>query len=123
MDVAAAICGLRPAHRLHGAAHLECVLVERQLPTIERDSAFEHQPPEIAVGADVVESVIVDTLMGEMRRHVIAREATPEVQRLFVPGSVKLKDGFAVEEALRPLGPPARGVSAVDGVHGCCQIR
>src|SRR5665811_1083635 len=114
MNETAAVCGLGPAHRLDRSAHSQCVLVERQLPGIEWDSTLEHQPPEVAVGADVVEPVVMHAFMGEMRRHVIACETATQFERFIISGSVELQDGLTVEKTLSPLGPAACGVPTVD---------
>ena len=72
MYEATAIGGDRPAHRLHGTAHPERVLVEGQFPIVVVDAALEHQPAQIAVGGDVVESVVVDTFMREVGGHSLS---------------------------------------------------
>ena len=63
----------RPPPRLDGAADLERQLIEVHLPRVRFDAAFARQPPQGAVGADVVEPVIVHADVREVRRHPVER--------------------------------------------------
>ena len=119
VDEPAAVRGPGPAPRLHGAARLEGQLVEGPLPGVLGDPALVHQAQQVAVGADVVEAVIVHADVGEVRRHPLhACSACPISRNSFVPGGVELEERRAVLEALRPLGPAARGPCAAHGEDG-----
>ena len=73
-----------PSPGLHGAAHLQRELVEVALPVAGLESAFGREPPEIAVGADVVEPVVVDADMRQMRRHPFERSRCVRVPGIAV---------------------------------------
>src|SRR5688500_12767467 len=79
------------------------------------EPAFVHEAEKAAVGADVVEAVVVDAGMGDVRRHQLDGAAAARVERGGVAGGVELQNGGAELETLRPLRPAARGVAAVDG--------
>ena len=107
----------RPAPGLHGAGHLERKRVEAQLPRFRLELAFTREPPQIAVGADVVEAVIVDADVRQVRRHPLERVRAAELEKLAIAGRVELQQRRAELKALRPLRPAARSVHAVDGEH------
>ena len=79
--------------------------------------AFVHQPPEIAVRADVVEAVVVDADVRQMRGHHGDGPLAAELQIPLVVRGVELQQHRAVLKALRPLGPAAGRVAAVDREH------
>jgi hypothetical protein len=108
----------RPSTRLHGAAHLQREGVEPDLPFGGLETVLEREPPQRAVGADVIEAVIVDADMGEMRGHPSEGPLASKVEELAVVGGVELQQRGPVLEAFRPLGPAAGGVAAVDREHG-----
>ena len=118
VDVAAAIGGARPARRLHRAGHFQRHLVEAALPGVFRDASLGHQAEQVAVGADVVEAVIVNADVADVRRHHVDRSLAPDLQEFGVAGGIELQDGGAELEALRPLGPAAAGVLAADSEDG-----
>ena len=122
MDEAAAR-QLRPATRLHGPADLQRQLVEAPLPGARLDSALASEPPEIAVGADVVEAVIVDADVGQVRRHAFDRPRAPQLEECGLAGRVELQQRRAELESLRPLGPPARAITAFDREYGRAVFR
>ena len=113
-----AVLHWRPATRLHRAADLQRQLVEADFPIVGVDLAFARQPPERAVGADVVEAVIVDAHVRQMRRHAGDRALTTEFEKLPLAGCVELQQGGAVLEAFGPFRPSTRGVAAFDGKDG-----
>ena len=78
VDVAAAIGGPRPAPRLHRAGTFQGHFVRAALPGVLPDAPFLHEAQQIAVGADVVEAVIVDARVGEVRRHEATVWARPD---------------------------------------------
>ena len=114
VDVAGAVGGGPPAGRLHRAADLEGQLVEVAAAAVV-DAPFAQQPPEVAVGADVVEAVVVHADVGDVAAITVARALAAELEEALVAGGVELQQRRAVLEALRPLGPAAGGVAAVDG--------
>ena len=75
----------RPAPRLDGAADFQRELVEAPLPVARLDAPLARQPPEIAVGADVVEAVVVDADVGEVRRHALDRPRRPSSRNAASP--------------------------------------
>src|SRR5262249_50733596 len=76
--------------------------------------AFLRQPPERAVGADVVEPVIVDAGVRDVRRHAPDRSRASQREELTLAGGVELQQRRAELESLRPLGPAARPAAALD---------
>ena len=90
-----------------GAARLERELVEAppQSPASMRRS---RQPPEDAVGADVVEAVIVHAHVRQVRRHALHGARSTQLEKRRVSRRVELQQRGAELEALRPLGPSAR---------------
>ena len=77
-----------------------------------------HQAQQIAVGADVVEAVIVNADVGDVRRHDVDGALGGRSPGTRLAGGVELQDGGAELEALRPFGPAAAGVLAADGEDG-----
>jgi hypothetical protein len=71
---------LRPARGLDGAGGLEGEFVEVFFPRVVGDEALAHEAEEIAVGADVVEAVVVDADVGDVRRHEVDRVAAADVE-------------------------------------------
>ena len=108
----------RPAVGLHGAAHLERELVEAGLPLARLDAPFAREPPQVSVGADVVEAVVVHAHVGQVRRHPLERARAAEIEELLVAGRVELQQRGAELEALRPLGPAPGLVAPLDGEDG-----
>ena len=113
----------RPAPRLHRAADLQRQLVEARLPRARLDPPFAREPPQVAVGADVVEPVVVHPHVGQVRRHPFQRARAAEVEELLVAGRVELEQRGAELEPLRPLGPAARLVAPFDGEDGRAVLR
>src|SRR6188508_2243604 len=113
-----AIGQARPAPGLHGAADLQRQLVEVALPLTGLEPSLARQAPEVAVGADVVEAVVVHADVREVRSHAFQRAAAPQFEEGTIVCRVKLQYGRAELEPLRPLGPAAGHVLAVDGEHG-----
>jgi hypothetical protein len=116
VDVAA-VGQLRPAPRLDRAAHLQRQLVVAHLPLGRLEAPFAGEPPQVAVGTDVVEAVIVDADVGEMRRHPLEGAGAAQIEELLVAGGVELQQRRAELEALRPLRPAAGAVLSFDGEH------
>jgi hypothetical protein len=75
---------------------------------------FAGEAPQRAVGADVVEAVIVNAGMREVRRHSLERARLSELEELALAGRIELQQRGAVDKSFRPLRPAARGVAAVD---------
>jgi hypothetical protein len=111
----AAVGQARPAVGLHRAADLQGKLVEVPLPRARVDAPLARQPPERAVGAHVVEAVIVHARVREVRGHAGDRRAAAAVEELGLARRVELQERGADDEAFRPLGPPARAVAAAHG--------
>src|SRR5262249_51676581 len=113
-----AVADRRPPPRLHGAADLQRELIEVKLPLAREYASLAREPPEIAVGADDVEAVIVDAHVGEVRRHAIARARASQLQEFAIPRSVELQHRRAELKALGPLGPPTCLIATLDGEYG-----
>ena len=62
---------------------------------------------QIAVGADVVEAVIMHTDMRDVTRHALDCLAATDGEEFFAARGVELKDGRAELKPLRPLRPTA----------------
>ena len=109
---------LRPPGGLDRAAHLQRELVERDLIGGRIEPPRTRQPPEIAVGADVVESVVVDADVREVGRHAVERPRPSQFQERALAGRVELHERGSELKALRPFRPAARAIAAVDREHG-----
>ena len=105
----------RPAVGLHRAGALEREFVEILFAPTRRRGCGPRRisRQQVAVGADVVEPVVVHPDVGDVMRHARDGPFAAEFQERFVAGGVVLQDRRAVHEALRPFGPAARGVFAV----------
>src|SRR5688572_7516565 len=114
-----AVWQTRPARRLDGPAHLQCELVEPRLPLRRVESSFTRQSPQAAVRTDVVEPVIVDAGVRQVRRHSIQRAVSSELQKLLLAGRIELQHRRSELEALRPFGPATRLPASVDREDGC----
>ena len=114
VDVAQPVRQVGPASGLDRAADLERQLVERDLPLARVGAALAHQAQQVAVRGDVVEPVVVHADVADMAGHVLHRGAAADLENRRVARGVELQDGRAELEALRPLGPAARRVAAVD---------
>ena len=84
VDVAKAIGKAGPARRLHCAAHLEREFVEVQFPFVALNAPGQHQPPQISVGGDVVEAVIVHASVRQVLRHILRDMSPRQRQQLFI---------------------------------------
>src|SRR5262245_39961692 len=103
-----------PSSGLHGATHLQRQLVQGDLRIRGVESTLARQSPEIAVGADVVEPVIVDARMRQVQRHALERARSPELEELAAAGRVVLENRRSELEALRPLRPAPCAVASVN---------
>jgi hypothetical protein len=74
------------------------------------DTALVHQPPEVAVRADIVEPVVVNADVREVRRHHSQRALAAKLEKLLVAGGVELQKRGSELEPLRPLRPALRRV-------------
>jgi hypothetical protein len=116
MDVAAA-GNRRPPPRLHRAAHLERELVEADFPFARIGTLFTRHAPERAVGAHVVEPVIVHAHVREVRRHAGEGAFPAKLEEFARAGCVKLQQRRPVLKSFCPFRPAARRVLAVDREH------
>jgi hypothetical protein len=107
----------RPAGGLHRATHLQRELVRTLFPLGRDDAALAREPPEGSVRADVVEAVIVDADMREVRRHALDRARPAKLEKVGVTGRVILQQRGSELKPLGPFGPPARPVAPFDGEH------
>ena len=92
VDVAAAIGGRRPAGGLHGAGAFQRQLVVAAFPGILEDAAFGHEAEQVPVGADVVEAVVVNAGVGEVRRHQRDGPVAADIEELALAGGVELEN-------------------------------
>ena len=100
VDVAAVRQG-RPTPGLHRAADFEREGVEPALPLGRFDAALDRHPPQRTVGADVVEAVIVDADVRQVRRHARQRALAAELEELPFTGGVELQERTRRTEILR----------------------
>ena len=88
------------------------------LPIVGGEPAFAEESSQIAVGADIVEAVIVDPDVGDVGGHSAEGGVAADLEHGFISGGIVLEDGRAVDESFGPLGPTAGGVFALDGEDG-----
>ncbi len=85
---------------------------------VVRNRTFEHQTAEVAVGGDVIETVIVHPDVRDVRRHVLEGLFTTEREKLILPRRIVLEKGHSELETLRPFRPTPRGILALLGKDG-----
>src|SRR4051812_7521289 len=107
----------RPPVRLYGAAHLQRQLVEAEFPLARLEPLLAPEAPQVAVGADVVEAVVVHAHVGEVPRHAGQGPLTADVEKLLGACRVVLQQRRSELEALRPLRPSTRAIPALDGEY------
>jgi hypothetical protein len=73
------------------------------------------QTAQVAIGAHVVEPVVVHADVRDVGCHQLERSLATDAEHLLVAGRVELQDGCAELETLRPFGPSAGSVTAFDG--------
>ena len=76
----AAVLDFGPAARLYGAGAFQGQFVEIPLPLIGWEAALIQQAEQITVGRDVVEAMVVDAEMADVRRHFCDRIAPAAFQ-------------------------------------------
>jgi hypothetical protein len=118
VDVAEAVEGIRPARRLNGPGHLQRQSIELRLPPVLLDAPLSHHPEKVAVGADVIEAVVVYADVGEVVCHVVHRRTPSVGEHLILAGRLVQVEGVSELKALGPLGPPPGRVAPLFGVHG-----
>ena len=119
IDESTAVSNFRPAVGLHRAGEFEGEFVELLFASAGvGNTALVEQAQEVAVGGNVVESVIVYSDVGNVRGHPLKRPVAAQLEKRFVARGVVLQQRRTVDEALRPFGPTARGVFAVPGKDG-----
>ena len=117
-DVAELGGELGPAGGLDGAAGFEGEIVEVGFPLVRGEATFAEESAQIAVGADIVEAVIVDPDVGDVDGHSAEGGVAADLEHGFISGGIVLEDGRAVDEAFGPLSPTAGGVFSLDGEDG-----
>ena len=68
----------------------------------------------MAVRADVIEAVVVHANVRDVRRHEVDGIAPTDVEKRLVIRDLELINRRAELKALRPLGPAARGILALE---------
>src|ERR1051325_6500385 len=107
MDEAGSVRDLCPPRSLDSARNLQGQLVEILLAFVEWNFSLPHQPPQISVGGDIVEPVVVHAQVRDMRGHPLNRVAPSEFEKSIVSGRVELQQRRAVLKSLRPFRPAA----------------
>ncbi|MDB6027473.1 MAG: hypothetical protein JWM68_3696 [Verrucomicrobiales bacterium] len=109
---------LGPTGGLDGAGEFEGEFVEVLFPIVLGREAFVEEAQEIAVGADVIEAVVMHADVADVRGHLLDGGVATHGEELFLAGGIELENGGAELETLRPLRPAARGVFAGFGEDG-----
>lgn len=123
VDEAGVLRDLGPARGLNGAGNFEGEFVKIVFAIVPVDFAFAHEAPKISVGRDVVEAVIVDADVRDVRGHFLDSVRAAGFEEFSVAGGVELEQSRAELEALGPFGPTARGVFSVDCENGRALVR
>ncbi len=105
----------RPSPSLHRAADLERQLVAGDFPCAGLEAALTSETPQRAVGAHVVESVVVYAHVRQVRRHPLHRLSAPALEKRAIVGGVELQQRGPELKPLRPLRPAARLIFALHG--------
>src|SRR4051812_36441546 len=115
IDVAASGPRPRPARRLNRPGYFHGQFVEVSLPCLLFYPAFVHQAQQIAIGADVVEAMIVHADMRNMGGHVSHRMLPTFLKEALVARGIELKNLGAELKTLRPFGPATTCIPPLDG--------
>ena len=108
----------RPAARLHGSRYFQGQFIEVFLPFVKGDFTFIHQTQEIAVGADVVETVVVYADVADVGGHFSEGLLFGPFQNGLVACGFKLQNGRAKLKTLGPFCPASGGVLPGNGKNG-----
>ncbi len=88
--------------------HRQGLTAQRNIPgPPETAPALAGQTQQVAVGGEVIKTVVMDAGVGDMRQHQLEGALAPQVDETRVVQSVAGQKQTAVLEALRPLGPPS----------------
>ena len=109
---------LGPTGGLNGAAGLDGEFVEVFLPFVFGKTALEHQSAEVSIGREVVETMVVDTDVRDMRGHAANGVVAAAREAFLIACGIKMKDRNAVAEAFGPFGPAACRVFSGNGEDG-----
>ena len=107
INVAFAVVGSGPARGLHSARNLQCQFIKIVLLLVEGDLAFAHQPPKVPVRRNIVESMIVNSNVGDVGGHQFNSFCAANFKELLFAGSVELQKGRSELKTLGPLSPTA----------------
>ena len=110
--------GMRVQRRAWTAPLTLSASLEAALPLAGVEAPLVGEAPQGAVGADVVEAVIVDAHVRQVRRHALDGARAPELEEPPVAGGVELQQRRAELKSLRPLGPAAGPIPPLDGEDG-----
>ena len=110
VDEAEAADNFCPAGCLNRSAQLQGKFVELLFPLILGDTAFMQQSQQIAIGADIIEPVVMDSDVADMRSHIPDRAVTPPIQEAFLSGGVIEQQCTPELKALGPFGPAPGGI-------------
>ena len=109
---------LGPTGSLNGAAGFDREFVEIFLPLIFGETAFEHQAAEVSIGREVVETMVVDADVRDMRGHAANGVIATAGEAFLIARGIKVKDRNAVAEAFGPFSPAACRVFSGNGKDG-----
>ena len=82
------------------------------------NTAFQHQTPQIAVCADIVEPMVVDSDVRHVRSHLPHGLAATDFEKPLIIGAVKLEQCRADLKPLSPFRPTLRRVFPANRQHG-----
>ena len=82
-------------------------LIKVQFPIVALDAPSQHEPPQVAVRGNVVESVVVHASVRQVLPHVGYDMLTRQRQQLFTAAEFKAQQRIAILKSLRPLRPVA----------------
>ena len=123
VDESAAIVNPRPARSLHRAGNFQRQFVKIPFALVKRDCSLVHHAKQVAIGGNVVETVVVHADVRDVRGHAFDRVAPAEFQKPLLAGRVELQQRRSKLKALRPFRPPPRGVFAFHGKNRRAVLR
>jgi len=82
------------------------------------DLSLARQAPEVAVGGYVVETMVMDPNVRDMRGHQLNGLVAADLQESLLPGGVILQQRRAELETLGPFSPAPAGVPAFGRENG-----
>src|SRR5262245_35843474 len=91
INVTGAVAEIRPTSRLHGSGDLQRQFVIVLLLSLDLDFSLSRKSPQVSVSGNIIESVIMNTGMGNVGGHVIEGLTPAEVEKTSFAKGIELQ--------------------------------